>query len=792
MIQNYILITLRSLWKNKTHTLINILGLSLGITCSILIFLIVRFELSYDTYHPNKERIYRIVTEFKGGDSGAGITYPLPAALRQDFPDPDHVIIMDSNLNDPVITVHHADGKVDRYKEPNVTFTDSGYFKLFRYEWLEGNENALTGEKTVVITESIARKYFGNESALNKVINFNNAFDVTITGVVKDPPLNTDFPFRFIFSPRKYGWENWGAASSSINCYVRLNPSVSEKEFESKLKGWHLKYFTGDEEEDGKNRTYALQPLKDVHFDTSLSNFGGRTISKLTLLTLSLIGIVLLITACINFINLNTVLIISRSKEAGIRKVMGSTRVQLVAQFLGETLLITMVSLIISTGLVELAILYITPDLGYQLSFDPLSDFQTLAFLLALPVVVTLLSGLYPGVSLSRFQPVKALKNKLTGNPGEGLTLRRSLIVFQLIISQVLIVCTIIAVEQINHFMSQPLGLNSEGVVEFELPERTPELIHTLSERLKNIPGVTNATMSNTGSTADNQWGGEGEATVDGKLVKVPTMVKMANLNYVNTYGLTLLHGENLIESDTANRFLVNESFAKALGFKDIADAIGIHVSLWGRKALITGIVKDFNTNNLREPLEPTIIFAGTNSFFVGAVRLNTSVVTKVLPEIQKTWESVYPNYVFEYRFLDDTIAGFYEGERRNAYLIGIFAGVAIFIGCIGLFGLVSYMARSKTKEVGIRKTLGASVSQVIALFSKEFVVLITISFVLSAPLAYYFMEGWLENFAYRIHPGISTFLIGVALTFIVVLGTVGIKSYKAAQANPVDALRDE
>jgi ABC-type antimicrobial peptide transport system permease subunit len=407
-------------------------------------------------------------------------------------------------------------------------------------------------------------------------------------------------------------------------------------------------------------------------------------------------------------------------------------------------------------------------------------------------VVVTLLSGLYPGISLSRFQPVKALKNKISGNPGEGLTLRRSLIVFQLIISQVLIVSTIIAVQQINHFMSQPLGLNSEGVVEFELPERKPELIRMLSERLKNIPGVTNATMSNTGSTANSNWRGEAEATVDGKLVKLAAMVKMANQNYVDTYGLTLLHGENLVESDTANRFLVNESFAKALGFKNIADAIGIPVSLWGRKALITGIVKDFNTINLREPLESTIIFSGTSSFFVGAARLNTRDVTKVLPEIQKTWESVYPNYVFEYKFLDETIAGFYEGERRNAYLIGIFATVAIFIGCIGLFGLVSYMARSKTKEVGIRKTLGASVSQVIALFSKEFVVLITISFVLSAPLAYYFMEQWLENFAYRIYPGIPTFLIGVTLTFIVVLGTIGIKSYKAAIANPVDALRDE
>jgi ABC-type antimicrobial peptide transport system permease subunit len=796
MIQNYIVITLRSLWKNRSHTIINILGLSLGITCSILIFLIIRFELSYDNYHPNGDRIYRIVTKYKVGGNTAGITYPLPVALRQDFPDPEHVIIVDSNLNGPVITIHHADGKADRYKEPNVTFTDPEYFKVFRYEWLEGNENALAGEKTVVITESIARKYFRNESALNKVINFNNEFDVTVSGVVKDPPLNTDFPFRLIFSARlganKRGWDTWGSQSSSLNCYVQLNPSVSEKEFESKLNGWHLKYFTGENEEDGKERTYVLQPLKDIHFNTSLSNFGGRTISKLTLLTLSFIGIVLLLTACINFINLNTVLIINRSKEAGIRKVMGSTRVQLVTQFLSETLMITLVSLIISTGLVELSILYITPDLGYQLRFDPLSDLQTLAFLFTLPVVVTLLSGLYPGISLSRFQPVKALKNKLTGNPGEGLTLRRTLVVFQLVISQVLIVCTVIAVQQINHFMAQPLGIQSEGVVEFGLPSHKPELIHTLSERLKNIPGVINATMSNTGSTAASQWNGDAELNVNGKLIKVITMVKIADHNYVNTYGLTLLHGEDLIESDTANRFLVNETFSRELGFENTADAIGLPVHLWGRKAVITGIVKDFNTDNLRESLDPTIVLCGTSSFFLGAVSLNTRAVTQVLPEIQKTWESVYPNYVFEYRFLDETIAGFYDAERRNAYLIGIFAAVSIFIGCIGLFGLISFMARSKTKEVGIRKTLGASISQIIALFSKEFVILIILSFVLSSPLAYYFMEQWLENFAYRIHPGISTFLIGVMLTFTVVLGTIGIKSYKAATANPVDALRDE
>lgn len=798
MIRNYILTTLRSFWKNRSHAFINILGLSLGITCSILIFLILRFELSYDTFHSKGNRIYRIVTEYYGEETGynSGTTYPLPVALRNDFADLEKVVLVDSNMGDPVMTVTGKDGTQDRFKETRAAFVDPEYFQVFDYKFKEGNASALASEKTVVLSESVAKKYFGDAPAINQVINFNNQFDVTVTGIIQDPPVNTDLPFHVLLSSKlgadKRGWDGWGATASSVQCYVLLNAETTEEQFESKLKGWHLKYFTGEEEEDGKNRAYFLQPLQEIHFDTNFFNFGRRTISKLTLLTLFFIGVVLLVTACINFINLNTVLIINRAKEAGIRKVMGSSRSQLVLQFLGETLIITVISLIISTGLAELAIIHVTPSLGYQLTFNPLSDPATIIFLIVLPVVVTILSGLYPGLSLSRFQPAQALKKKITGTPGQGLTLRRSLIVFQLIISQVLIVCTIISVQQINHFMAQPLGLNSEGIVEFELPENKPELIKTLRERLLQIPGVQAVSMSNTGSTSSNTWGGDAEATLDGEIVDINSNVKFADHNYIKTYQLTLMHGEDLIESDTATRIVVNELFAQNLGFDNVRDVIGVHVNMWGRRANVSGVVKNFNTNSLHQDLRPTVILCSTNSYFQCGVRMETKDIASTMAKIQDTWEAVYPRYVFESQFLDDTIAQFYDGERRNAYLIGIFAGVAIFIGCIGLFGLVSFMARSKTKEVGIRKTLGASVTQVIGLFSKEFVILVTISFVISAPLAWYFMEGWLENFEYRITPGISTFLIGVSVTFVVVLATVGIKSYNAAVANPVDSLRDE
>jgi ABC-type antimicrobial peptide transport system permease subunit len=788
MLKNYFILNLRTLWKNRSHTIVNIVGLSLGITCSIVIFLIVRFELSFDKYHAKGERIYRIATEYTKSDPhgyNAGVTYPLPETLRQDFADLEYVSITDSNMSDPVISVTKDDGTEERFKEAKVTFADPEFFKIFNYEWIEGNPEALQKEKTVVLTATVAKKYFGNEPALGRV-----------SGVTNDPPLNSSLPFRIIFSAKlgadKRGWEDWGSTSSSINCYVLLNEAVSREAFEAKLEGWHLKYFTGDNEDDGKYRRYFLQPLHDIHYNTNFNNYADRVVSSETILAISLIGLLLLGTACINFINLNTVLIINRTKEAGIRKVLGSSRLRLVTQFLGDTFLITFIATVISVCLVELVLINMRPVLGYRLDFYPLRDIITILFLISLPVIVTLLAGLYPAISLASFQPVTALKNKLTNSFKEGITLRRSLIVFQLIISQVLVVFTIVIIQQINSFMKTPMGLNSEAIIEFGLPENKVKQLRLLKERLLTIPGVQNVSMSNTGANSGNRWSGEVNAKVNNQLVKESADVKFADEDYVETYQLKLLHGEDLIRSDTANRFLVNESLTRKLGYEQPEEAIGTEIEIWGNRALVTGIVNDFNTQSLHTDLNPTIIMSAPGAFYVGAVKLNTTETNKVIDEVQNTWEQFYPKFVFEYKFLDDTIAEYYEAERRNSYLMSIFAGIAILIGCIGLFGLVSFMARQKTKEIGIRKTLGASVQQVIGLFSKEFFKLILISFAISVPVAYYVMEQWLANFAYRINPGIVTFLLGVGVTIFVVLLTVGIKSYNAAVSNPVDALRDE
>ncbi len=799
MWRNTIKSSFRSIIKNRSHTLINLIGLSFGITAAIILALVVKYELSFDNYHLNGKRIFRAVTErinYGEQDYTSGITYPLVEAMRNDFPDIEYATITDANQGDPVLGIAQPDGSMERFKETLVAFADPEYFKMFSYQFIEGGPDALLTEKSIVLSQSLARKYFGDSPAVGKIINYNNLYDLTVTGVVKDAPKNTDLPFRAIISYRlgadKHGWEDWDSSSSSINCYVQLKPGVNADDLQDKMKGWHLKYFTGDNKEAGETRTYFLQPLSTIHFDQRFTNYSDKVISKTTIWSLVLIGLLLLVTACINFVNLNTVLIFNRAKEVGIRKTMGGSRFHLMAQFLGETFMIAAVAVLLSSGLAELSLIQLAPILGYQLNFEPLTDGFTFQMLLIFPFLITLLAGLYPAISLATFNPIRALKNKIVDGETRGLTLRRSLIVVQLIISQVLIICTLVVLNQMDYFMSRPMGLNSSAIIEFELPENKNIDLLGLKDRLANVPGVSSVSMSNNGSVSESTWGGEFEADVNGTHVKKDVVVKFADEDYVKTYQLKLLVGEDFVRSDSVDRFLVNEEFVHALGLSSNEEAIGVPVEVWGRKAMISGVVKNFNSSSLKDEILPLIIIPDKRRFFICAVKLNSADVREVMGSIESQWQHYFPTYIFEYTFLDDTIRKFYEQERRTSNLLSLFSGIAILIGCIGLFGLVSFMVAKKTKEVGIRKTLGASVANIMMLFTREFIALIVVSFIISAPLAYYFMGEWLDNFAYRISPGIGIFCLGVLLLTVVVLGTVGFKSLKAAVANPIDALKDE
>lgn len=799
MWSNTIKSSFRSILKNRSHTIINLIGLSLGITSAIILALVVRFELSFDNYHENKDRIFRVVTErlkYEEHDYTSGVTYPLVEAIRNDFPDIEYATLIDTNQGDPVLAIAQPDGSIERFKEPFVAFADPEYFKIFTYQFLEGGSDALMTEKSIVLNQSLARKYFGKSRAIGKVINYNGKYDLTVSGVVEDAPKNTDLPFSAIISYRlgadKHGWDDWDSSSSSVNCYIKLKSAANAVDLQNKMKGWHLKYFTGDIRGEGEAKTYFLQPLSTIHFDNRFTNYSDKIVAKTTIWSLALIGILLLATACINFVNLNTVLIFNRAKEVGIRKTLGGSKFHLFLQFLGETFIIASVSLLLSSGLVELSLIQLTPVLGFHLDFNPISDPFTFSLLLTFPFLIVLLAGLYPAISLAAFNPIRALKNKLVDANSHGLTLRRSLIVVQLMISQALIICTIIVINQMDYFMNRPMGLNSEAVIEFELPVRKNIELLTLKDRLANIPGIASVSMSNTGSTGESTWGSDIEATVNGALVKHDVVIKFADQDYVKTYQLSLLAGEDFARSDSVDRFLVNEALVRALGFSNNEEALGIPITVWEKKALISGVVKNYNSGSLKEEIQPLIVIPDKNRFFICAVKLNSSDVEGVMDKVENEWKNFFPVYVFEYTFLDDTIKKYYEQERRTSNLLTMFSGVALLIGSIGLFGLVSFMVAKKTKEVGIRKALGASVSNIILLFSREFVTLIIISFLISAPTAYYLMNQWLSNFAYRITPNAGTFVMAISIITIVVLGTVGYKSLKAAVANPIDALKDE
>jgi ABC-type antimicrobial peptide transport system permease subunit len=789
----------RALWKNKLHSSVNLLGLTLGIVSTLVIVLTIHFELSFDRYHADADRIYRIVTEKQEhGQTGftAGITYPLPEAIRNDFPELAGVTIVDANETPPVFGIVDKDGSKKLFQETKAAYADPDYFSIFTYHWIAGNPaDALTREKTVVLTQSEARKLFGDEPALNQVISCNNQFDLTVSGVVQDPPLNTDLPFTVIISNRlganKHGWDNWGSTSASLNCYVKLPENVNQADLERRMKTWHLKYFSGDAKETGESRFYFLQRLSDVHFDTRFQNFNNRTVSSAKLLTLSLIGFLLFATGCINFINLNTVLIMSRAKEAGVRKVLGGLRKDIVLQFLGETFLITVLATVVCAGVIDLVLASLSPVLGFKLRFEPVADPVTGLFLLAIPFVITLAAGLYPAMALASYKPIDALKSKLTGHAHQGLSLRRTLIGVQLVISQTLVIATIIIARQLDFFANQPMGLDTTAVIEFAIPEREKINLRDLLGRIDAIPGVESSTMSNTGATSSNKWGGDFDATVNGKKVTAETGVKFIAPDFLKTYRLKLVAGEDLAASDSVTGFIVNEAFARAMGVS-AQDAVGVPVAMWGRNAMISGVIADYHSESLHQAIAPLIMMTGIEVSFVGAVKLQTADVKTAMQGVEKAWKQTFPNYVFEYVFLDDTIRQFYDAERKTSSLISIFSVVAILIGSIGLLGLVSFMAARRTKEVGIRKTLGASVASIMTLFSKEFLYLIGIAFLIAAPVSYYFMKEWLANFAYRIEPGVLPYLAGVFVIMTVVLVTVGVVSYRAASANPIKALRDE
>jgi putative ABC transport system permease protein len=800
MFRNYFKSALRSLLRERTTTLLNIAGLTLGIAGSLVLFLIVRNGNSYDHYHSKFDRIYRVVTQSKG-NNGDEFTQGVPPALydafKNDFPEAEEVAFT-SYRRSSMVSVVQRDGQLKKYEEPiGVVFTQPSFFKIFDRPILIGSgETGLDEPNEAIISRRWAIKYFGKENATGEIIRY-DTHDFKIAAVMEDFPLNnTDLPFDLMLSyatiKNSMDKAGWGSISDSDNCYFLLRASEGFDKIDQRMSGFTKKYL-GVGDENNARSSFLIQPLKDLHSDVRFGNYNKHMPIAATI-AFTVIGVFLLITACINFINLTTAEAIKRTREVGIRKTLGSSRVELIAKYMVETFLITTVAVCISLALVQLALEFLNPFLELSLTLNLITDVSLWGFLLITTITVSLFSGLYPAIAASSFKPVLALKNQVSNTPSSGGNLRKGLVVLQFFISQFFIIVTIITAQQMDFVLQHDVGFDKDAIITVPIPvtEATSgaSKMRTLKNEILSLPGVEKATLNGTPPSANSVTGTEFKMVGDEDHYK--TQIKQVDSDYLKVFGIELTAGLNFIDSDTINALIVNESLAKIAGFDNARDIVGKEIELWGKHLPVRGVVKDFHTTSLEKPIEPVILFTNISEFRKLSIKLKSTDLDETLQAVQAKWSQAYPEYIFSYIFLDEQIQNLYRGDRKVTTLLNIFSFIAISIGCLGLFGLVTFMANRKTKEIGLRKVLGASVQSIIVLFSKEFVKLLLIAFALAAPAAGFLMHTFLEEFAYRITLGPAVFLTGLSVTFLIAFLTVGYRSYRSASANPVKALRSE
>jgi len=801
MLKNYFTTAIRNVMHQKGSALINIAGLTLGITCSLILFLMVKHILSFDTFHTKKDRIYRVVSQTegnKGKRQSSGIPSVLPHAFRSDFPEAEDVVFTTYRSEAMVTIPQPSPLEPKKYlEESGIVYTEPAFFKIFDRPMLIGDaERALDEPNEAIISKRWALKYFGREDARNEILKF-DTIEYKVAAVMEDFPSNTDFPFDLMLSYSTIKSENekagWNSVWSDEHCYFLLREGTDIAQISNRLPAF-AKKFLGD----NVNKTeYLVQSLSEIHFDERFDTYTYNTTSRGTLISFEVIAMILVLTACINFINLATAEAVKRSKEVGIRKALGSSRAQLIKQFLGETGLITIISVLISLAVTPLALTYLNPFLELNLALNFSTDTYLWIYLLGITILVSTLAGLYPAFVVSGYNPVLALKNLISSKNSSGYSLRRALVVTQFVISQFFIIGTIVVINQMDYYKNKDLGFNKDAILILPIPiSETPaegnnvSKMRTLRDEFLRLPGVVGASLSSAPPSSGHV--SNTTVTIEGNDQAFLSQVKQVYRNYVDLYGLDIIAGKNIDDFDTAKGFVVNEKFVHTIGFKDADEILNKVINMWGKKLPVVGVVKDFHTVSLRQPIEATALMNRIRGYETLSINVSVKQIQDVINVIKPKWEAAYPEHIFDYAFLDQQIGEFYEGERKMSVMLSVFSGIAIFIGCLGLYGLATFMANQKTKEVGVRKVLGASVESIVMLFSKEYLKLIFIGFFFAAPLAWFVMNKFLEEFSYKVEIGPSIFLIALGATISIALLTVGYRSIKSATANPVTSLRSE
>jgi putative ABC transport system permease protein len=827
MFKSYLSVAFRNLRRNKAFSVINILGLSIGISSALVIYLIAYYDFSFDRFEPGSDRIYRVVAKTSNnGDINynRGVAAPLGEAIRAGLSGIEETSSFRYYGVEKTTVPAGPKVQPSSFKEQaNVIFADEHYFNLVPYEWLAGAPHtALAAPGQVVLDETRAKLYFPHldyKDMIGQTIIYDDSVVTTVAGIVADLEAkgNTDFSYEeFVSLPTlldnkylrdQYNWDNWGSSTSDHQVFVRLGKGIRPAAVEAGLGNLRNKYSVAEDKKSGSKTSWLLQPLEDIHFNadygTLNADYGNTpTASKPVLYSLMLVAAFLLLLGCINFINLTTAKAVQRAKEIGIRKTMGSSKGQLIGQFLLETFVVTLAATILSMAITPLLLNKFADYIPQGLHFSPWQPY-VLAFGTILVCTVSLLAGFYPAFVLSSWQPVQVLKSQAyRGEGGSGkVRVRQSLTVFQFVIAQAFVMATLLVGKQISYLLTKDLGFRKEAILGF----RTPRASDTSYSRrlffiqqLRQIPGVVKVGLGDHMPSAGYSWGTPVDYNDGKNSVQANVEVKQGDTNYLSIFHIPLLAGRTAAPSDNMKEIVISESAVHVLGLQRPQDALGKILGFNGKHVPVVGVMKDFYAHPLDDAnAKMPMVFTEADNDSRQIIVALPGTVGKAswqptIAQISAQYKKAFPNEEFSFHFFDESLNAYYSSEQKTATLLQWAMGITVFISCMGLLGLVIYTTRQRLKEIGVRKVLGATVRNIVIILSKEFVKLVAIAFVLATPLVWWAVHRWLDNFAFRTEMSWWVFAVAGMGMALVALFTLGFQTIRAARANPVDSLRTE
>jgi putative ABC transport system permease protein len=785
MFKNYLVTAFRNLWKNKFYSAINITGLSVGLAVGIMILLWVQDEVSFNNFHINAKNIYKVNSHLGTGvgeQVWEGAPSPVALFAKSEIPEVENSVRTAANYNMSL----YANGN-SRFVIPNTAFTDKSLFSIFDFQFLKGNSKTpFRDANSVILTQSIAEKLFGNNDPMGKIIVADNNENFTVTGVIRDFPENSTVKYDMLFPIENYakkfgGNGSWKTIDDDLGnyyyyIYLQLKPGANVKTVESKVTKIFNDKHAGD-------TRYTLQNIKDLH----LYSADGNPAAMQTVRTFTIVAILILFIACINYVNLSTARSMLRSKEVSVRKIIGAQRAQLFMQFVCESATIFALGSVVAVLLIKLLFPFYNQISGKNLIFS-FSDIKMWLVILLSITGSLIIASIYPALLLSSFKPIEALKGKLSFGAG-NTQFRKVLVVTQFVFSIALIIATIVITLQLKYISEKNLGYDKEHVFSFNVRQGIYDHFAVVRNELLKSKGILAVSSSNSNivgmsnTTGDTDWEGKPENST--------FLVHTSGIdeNFIPLFKMQLAAGENFTgaKSDSAH-IILNETAAKEAGIKD---PVGKRFTLWQSNATIIGVVKDFNYASLKQRIEPTVFFFEPANWRI-FIKTNGKDAAKAIAAVQDIWRKYEPDYPFSYSFVDEDYDALYKSEQRTGMLFNVFAFVAILISCLGLFGLAAYTAQVKTKEIGIRKVLGATVANIVQLLAKDFVSLVIISLLIAVPIGWWAMNTWLQDFVFRISISWWIFILAGALAIIIALLTVSMHAVRAALANPVKSLKEE